>query len=193
MTRTHRTMRGDDLARIFLTDTLADAGLHTRIHDAITRLDDAQTPLRASNPEAGTVTGGGDTTDPAGELATTHAMHGDPQRDTRNRLQRLVLDRHDIDTEIAAICNEWAPRQAPATQTAAANLTIWCVNHLTHGHMEPRATNGSQHCAWCRDIKSRYGSLPTGELVKLHAKRGKIDDATYRRLLPQRKKKKPAA
>lgn len=178
-----KKLKPDTLAAIFRADVHANgAGLDRRIQDAAQRLIEASIPLRGTAYDETTTSTSG-IPDPAGDLAIDRTVNGDRYAQIRDRLQRLIQVHHNASVEIAAICNEWAPHRAPSQQRAAANLTIWCNNHLVNGEMEPRGNDGGQHCTWCRDTKSKFGKFPNAELIKVRAKRGRIDEGTYRRLL----------
>lgn len=161
------------------------AGGHSRqIRAAFERLADAQIPLKGTSYDNDPVTGGGGHSDHVGELAVLSVLNGgDRAQRIRSELLGLLRQFTDVNKRISVIVGEWAPTNAPTAERPAANLTIWCANHLASGHMEPRGGDGGQNCTWCRDIKSRYGKLPNKALIDLKGKRGKIDDATYRRYL----------
>lgn len=170
------------LATLYATEATIAGSLARQILTAFTRLADAHTPLKASTYDNDPVTGGGGHSDPTATLAEQHATHGDHIANTRRELRDLIRQLSDTNKRISVIVGEWGSTRAPKGERESTNLTIWCSHHLVHGQMEPRE-DGRQLCAWCRDVKKRYGKLPTKDLIALKGKRGKIDDGTYRRYL----------
>lgn len=173
----------EGLAKLYAAEAAAAGAIARHITTAFTRLADAHTPLKASAYDNDPVTGGGGHSDPTATLAERHATHGDRIANTRHELRQLVRQMSDINKRISVIVGEWGSTRAPKGERESTNMTIWCSNHLAHGTMEPRGNDGGQFCTWCRDTKSRYGKLPNADLIALKGKRGRIDDATYRRLL----------
>ena len=172
----------EGLAKLYAAEAEAAGAIARHITTAFTRLADAHTPLKASAYDNDPVTGGGGHSDPTATLAERHATHGDRIANTRHELRQLIRQLSDINKRISVIVGEWGSTRAPKGERAATNLTIWCTHHLGHGEMEPRE-GAYQHCSWCRDVKKRYGKLPTKELIELRNKRGNLDDGTYRRYL----------
>ena len=168
-----------ELARL---DAIEASTWPPRIDRALQILADARSPMRASS---GTGAGGDDNPLPAGLDPDTGELRGDMQHAARVRQQLVdaILERDRQARRINRILGVWAPLPVKGGMGDGENAALWCPNHLTHGHREPRGINQSRHCRWCCDIQRIYGAWPNGKLIDLHARGIKISATVARREL----------